>query len=167
MHKYYMFALLLLSGSAFASIDYAECEKIGYERGTYTTSICETLDKCKERFADEAEKLKNCLSRVKTPEECELYVARRNAEVERKTFLYRCPVTDALMSQKNSKKSHANRNLVYDNGDKVNADNLIADEQNVYVFKAYEGISSLVGQDKYHVIGPVDKDGLFMSAFEE
>ena len=167
MPKYFIFVLLLLSGNAFASFDYAECEKIGYERGTFSTSICETTSSCTERLSDDKNKLKNCLSRVKTPEDCDAYVARRNAEVERKTFLYRCPATDALVAQKNGEKTSATRQLFYDNGDKVNIGDLVADKQNVYVFKAYAGALSFAARDSYYVLGAADKDGLFMAAFPE
>lgn len=167
MFKYSILALVLVSGNAFAAIDWASCEKIGHDHGTYTTSICETKEDCNERFSDMPEDLARCMARIKTPEDCEKEVEERNAEVEIKNLLYRCPATDTLISQKNAEKVHANHHLVYDNGEKINIDDLIADTENVYVFKATAGMSGFFGKGQYYVIGPADKDGLFMSVFPE
>lgn len=167
MLKYSLVALAFLSGNAFAAIDWSACEKIGHDTGTYTVSNCETKESCNERFSDMPDDLARCISRIKTPEDCEKDILERNAEVENKNLLYRCPATDTLVTQKNSEKVHANHHLVYDNGDKVDIDELVADTQNVYVFKASAGMSGIFGKGQYYVIGPADKNGLFMSVFPE
>ena len=168
MLKYSVIALALFAGNAFAAVNLTECEKIGYERGTYNTSICESADSCNERFAGMTDDLKRCLERVKTPADCDKDVAKRNAEVEDNNLLYRCPATTDLTSQKNNEKIHANHNLVYNDGNIVNITDLVTDTQNVYVFKATAGMSGFFGGgDKYYVIGPADNEGLFMSLFSE
>ncbi|MCQ2598920.1 MAG: hypothetical protein MJ187_00885 [Alphaproteobacteria bacterium] len=164
---YYMLGIFFISFDAFAAIDLSNCEQIGHEVGTYNVSFCKTEQICKDDFSGLPDDFARCMSQVKTPEDCERDIAKRNTDIANKNLLYRCPATDELLTQKNKPKTAANHHLVYNDGTKMDINDLIADTQNVYIFKASAGLAGFLDKGRLNVIGPADKDGLFMSIYSE
>ncbi|MBR6838765.1 MAG: hypothetical protein IKM94_04325 [Alphaproteobacteria bacterium] len=166
MRKILIATLFLIPGIAMAEVDISDCEVIGHERGIITEAICETVEKCNTDFADDPEDLERCLSRVKSPEDCAKDVAQRNEDIESKNLLYRCPATSTRIAQKDNEKISANHNLIYTDGTDVDIDALIADKENVFLFQGGAGMAGFFNKGKFNIIGPKDKDGLFMAIFE-
>ena len=176
------FALLfLLPTVAFSAVDVSDCEVIGYQQSPVSEKNCQTAEECQTDFAEHGNQdaLNLCLKNVKTPEECAQFIAEQQELARQELLIYKCPITDERARQKMAEKTSggAQNRAYYNDGTKMNPDELITDTENVYLFRGVgSGISAAIGiiseKDKgkanYRIIGPADDEhhGLVFSSFK-
>lgn len=153
---------------AMAAVDISDCDVIGYQRGTLTEKDCVTDTYCNQTFEGFPDDLKVCLKGAKNQKECRDYIEEQNKKIEQNNLVYRCPMTDMWLAQKNKKKTHVVKDLVYTaNGMPINQDLLANDTRYVYLFHAKTGFIGFVNQRKYSIVGAPEKYGLNMAIIDE
>lgn len=164
-----LFAILicLMPALSFAAVDVSDCEVIGYQKGKMVEKDCVTIESCKSDFANFPEDLKTCLKYVKSPTECVEYIAAQNANMEKNNLVYKCPANKLRLEQRAKPKDHTNHDLVYNNGKAMDLKALASDNRYVYLFHEKVGLPGFLSMGGYSIIGPAEKYGLNMVAFEE
>jgi len=181
VYKIFFVLLFLLPTVAFSAVDVSDCEVIGYQQSPVTEQNCATTEKCQAEFATHKNKsaLDLCLKNVKTPAECQQFIAEQQELARQELLIYKCPMTYERLQQKMGEKTSggAQNRAYYNDETKIDPDELIADTEYVYLFRGIgSGIGAAIGviseKDKgrvrYRIIGPADDEhGLVFSVFQE
>lgn len=158
--------ILLLPSVSFADLDISNCVVIGHQVGTNTTKNCNTAEDCEMEKDDSYPRgYELCMKNVKTPAECEQWVAEQNKKIESENLVYRCPATDYLLSQKVKEKTGKMHNLVDNDGVALDQDAMVADTENVYLFRHGAGLAGFIGRGSYSIFGP-SEDGYNLAHIE-
>ncbi len=158
--------ILLLPSVSFADLDISNCVVIGHQVGTNTTKNCNTAEDCETEKDDSYPRgYELCMKNVKTPEECAKWVAEENKKIESENLVYRCPATDYLLSQKVKEKTGKMHNLVDNDGVALDQDAMVADTENVYLFRHGAGLAGFIGRGSYSIFGP-SEDGYNLAHIE-
>lgn len=158
--------ILLVPSVSFADLDISNCVVIGHQVGTNTTKNCNTAEDCEMEKDDSYPRgYELCMKNVKTPEECAKWVAEENKKIESENLVYRCPATDYLLSQKVKEKTGKMHNLVDNDGVTLDQDAMVADTENVYLFRHGAGLAGFIGHGSYSIFGP-SEDGYNLAHIE-
>lgn len=138
------------------ALDTSNCEQIGHVAANLTIeNVCwqET-----ERCAPSEWTADDCAAQRT---ECDTRVTEHNAAMEKNCILMRCPVTDELRAYKNGDKTMGfqDGHMVYSDGTSVVINDLVSDEENVYLYyRCAEEI--LPGAPSWYAFGP-NSEGKF------
>ena len=160
----FMFFMPML---AIAAVDISDCNAIGHQRGTLTEKDCVTEAYCNQTFADFPDDLDICLKGAKNQKECRDYIEEQNKKIEKNNLVYRCPMTNERAIQKNKKKTHVVKDLVYANNMPISQDLLANDTRYAYIFHAKTGFIGFVNHRQYSIIGAPEEYGLNMAIVDE
>ena len=167
MRKLFFVLMCIMPTLGVAAVDVSDCEVIGFQRGTLTEKDCVTKEYCNKTFANFPDDLKICLKGAKTPEQCVEYAEKQNKRIEENNLVYKCPINDLRLKQKNQKKNHVVPDLVYTNGRIIDQESLANDTKYVYLFHAKTGYIGFTNRRKYSIIGPAEEYGLNMAIIQE
>lgn len=156
MKKVLLFTLIaFLPIASFAAVDISNCIVIGHQAGSWTVKNCTTVEDCEKEKDDSYPRgYELCMKNVKTPAECEQWVAEQNKKIESENLVYRCPATEYLLTQKVKEKTSAMSNLVDNDGVPLDQDAMIADTENVYIVRSGAGLAGFIDRGGYRIFGP-------------
>lgn len=171
MKKYILPVFFLLPIIAFADIDISGCNVIGYQTSRVTEKSCKTKESCEEMFEkwQNQEDFDDCIAYVKTPEECEQFIAEQQELARKRLLIYKCPITDILLQRKMAEKDVGTleKYAYYSDGTPINTDAMITDSDNVYLFlnTPLMVMDAITENSKlaYYIIGPVSTDNLMFT----
>lgn len=166
MKKLFILGAVLMPVAAVA-LDMTGCETIGYWQSTDTT--CYMYDECVKSITENPEDDHDpevaCRGLPRTADECAAKIAADNMASAETDLLIRCPATDVRLGHKNAPKtsSAGGKFVATDGVTEIKVDDMVADADFVY----YTNVKFLLGaSDVWRVIGPRDKDGLYMAIAE-
>lgn len=163
-----LFLMLVIPTVSFATPDVSDCEKIAHRISSNTIEKCmEKPEICKEEPSSPV-----CYSI--SQEKCQAIVEEENINVPQYNYIMRCPKTTerlALSANKNPTSS-AGANWKDNDGNEINFDTLINDEQYVYFVRTPLGLSAAISgvgnwdSESWRMVTSADSNGLYLVLIE-
>ena len=152
MFKYCLIVLAFLSGNAFASIDFSECEKVGYASGKWSVDMCPDI----ELSCDDQEN--HCdMPDINTPEGCKAFIDKMNKEEESDHYLLKCVNNDEFLSHKtpNFYVGMPQGVFISNDGTEINLEEILNDSNHIYLYHQTSGVEN---KEEYKFLDKFDKE---------
>lgn len=163
MKKIFFLALVIPTVS-FAAPDVSDCEKIAHRISSNTVEKCTTPP----QICAEEPNSNKCLMNTKTVDECTQLIAKESEQLSANNYILRCPMTPERISwyEHTPETSRSSTDWVYEDGSKLNFEDLINDKSHAYLVKIEDGFTSFFDKaspDKWYIITPQNSDGFYMA----